>query len=237
LKRRANRIGKYAPWTSVLPVSFGLSRLRERHDDPPAVFKRDPRRIRIAQVEEPSHRVRLSYASCERGGVMGSHVLRVDLVEGIPVAHSCPQRTAADARTPFYSPARASQTLATAAPAPPSLLPSPVPLVPWREQQHQNQQRWDHYYLRRWREITLWYRVRREFFGAHEYTRETACGPLDVVVVLLPTCNGARDDEWLQGGRLIRELSALREVLLTREAVLSFAPGLYAEGSGGVEEV
>jgi hypothetical protein len=79
--------------------------------------------------------------------------------------------------------------------------------------------------------------VRREFFGAHEYTCKVACDPLGVGAVPVPTCNGAKDDVWPRGGSLLLELFALRKVLLSREAGLSFARGLYAEGSGGVEGV
>jgi hypothetical protein len=74
--------------------------------------------------------------------------------------------------------------------------------------------------------------VRREFFGAHEYTCEVACGPLDVAAVPVLTCNGAKDDVWPRGGSLVLELFALRKVLLSREADLSFARGLY--GGGGI---
>jgi hypothetical protein len=58
-----------------------------------------------------------------------------------PVACSCPQRTAADAQTPFSSPSSASQTLMTAASIDLSPLLSPVPLVLY----------WDYHYQRKWR--------------------------------------------------------------------------------------
>jgi hypothetical protein len=72
---------------------------------------------------------------------------------------------------------------------------------------------------------------------AHEYTREDACGALGVGGVLVPTCNGAKDDVWPGAGHLLLKLFALRKVLLSREAGLLFARGLYAEGSGGMEGV
>jgi hypothetical protein len=78
--------------------------------------------------------------------------------------------------------------------------------------------------------------VAREKFRAHEYTREVACG-LGLSGVLVPTCNATKDNVWLRGGRLPLELFALGKVLLSRKAGLPDARGLYAEGSGGVEEV
>jgi hypothetical protein len=63
---------------------------------------------------------------------------------------------------------------------------------------------------------------------------EVACGPLGVGGVIVPTCNGAEDDLWPQGGRLLLELFAVRKAILFGEVGPSFARGLYAEGGGGV---
>jgi hypothetical protein len=45
--------------------SIRLSGLRERRGDPPVILKRDLSCIFIAQVDERSHRVHLSYVHCE----------------------------------------------------------------------------------------------------------------------------------------------------------------------------
>jgi hypothetical protein len=76
-KKRQIRTFNFRPSSMVR-----LPRLRERCDDPPAILKRDTSRICIAQVDDHSHRVRLSYPRCERAGVM-SNLLRVDLVERV----------------------------------------------------------------------------------------------------------------------------------------------------------
>jgi hypothetical protein len=66
---------------------------------------------------------------------------------------------------------------------------------------------------------------------------EVVCGPLGVGGVLVPTCNGTKDDVWPRGSRLLLEIFMLRNARLSHEADLSFAPGLYVEGGGGAEGV
>jgi hypothetical protein len=101
-----------------------LSRLRECFDDPPTILKHDLTHIRVAEIDEPSHRVRLSYFRCDRTGVARSHLLPVDPAERVHF----PSRTDVF-RTSFSSPARAFQTQATAAHAPPSPLSHLITLV------------------------------------------------------------------------------------------------------------
>jgi hypothetical protein len=63
---------------------------------------------------------------------------------------------------------------------------------------------------------TLRRSIGRETFRVHKYTREVACG-LGLSGVLVPTCNGTKDNVWLRGGRILLELFALGKVLLSRK--------------------
>jgi hypothetical protein len=170
----------------------------------PVILKRDPSRIRIAQVDKHSHRVRLSYAHCEGASMMGNHLLCVDPAERVHL----PSR--AHVRREHWQMLEQHFFLPLAHP--------------------KCQRRWHPHlrFLRRTRSPwlcsgsssgigitiaigsgregnTLQRRVRRELFGAHEYTCEVEWGPLGVGGVLVPGCNGAEDDVWSRGGCLLLE--------------------------------
>jgi hypothetical protein len=72
-----------------------------------------------------------------------------------------------------------------------------------------------------WERNALRGRIGSEFFRVHEHAREVTRGPLGVDVVGT-TLNGAEDDMGSRRGGLFLELFPLCEVLLSREAGLSF---------------
>jgi hypothetical protein len=57
----------------------------------------------------------------------------------------------------------------------------------------------------------------------HEYTREVTRCPLGIGGVVIGAYDGAEDDVWPRGDHLLLELFVLSEVLLSRQARLSFA--------------
>ena len=67
------------------PRIIRFSRLRKSLDDPPAILKRDPRRIRIPQIDHPRQRIRLRHARHKLHLMKCRHPLRVLL---LPIAHA-----------------------------------------------------------------------------------------------------------------------------------------------------
>ena len=211
------------------PRIIRFPRLRKSLDDPPAVLKRDPRRIRVPQIDDPRQRVRLRHAHRQLRLMERRHALRVLLLSStrtrMRIAPALPVRRARHLAAGAHVRREQRQVLEQH-----TLLTRAEPKRQRRRDVHVR-------FLRRHcggQGHALCRRVGRELFGAHEDLGEVAGGPFGAGLFVVAR-DGAEDDVGSRRSRLFLELFSLREVLLSCETGLSFSCGLYTEDSGGME--
>ena len=187
------------------PRIVRFSRLRKRLDDPPAILKRDPRRIRIPQIDHPRQCIRLRHARHKLYLMERRHPLRVLL---LPITH-----THTGTGVPLALPGPHHRHLAPRAHVrreQRQVLEQHALLAP---AQTKRQRRRDaHVGFVGGQGYALCWRVVRELVGAHEHLCEIAGGPLGSGLLLVAP-DGAEDDVGLRRCGLFLEFVALCEVL------------------------
>ena len=200
-------------------IIIRFPRLRKSLDDPPPILKRDPRRIRVPQIHQPPHHLRLRRPRRHLPLMIRRHLPHV--------LFSIAARTTAAAAA---APRRHFVARAHVRGEKRQVLEEHTLFARADPKGQRRRTSGNIVRVRRccwhWRVVTM----AREFLRTHEHLCKITCCPLGIAIG-----GGAEDDVGSRRRRFFLELLPLREIRLARQTRLSFPCGLYVQYCGGVE--